>query len=113
MTKQEIIERCIAAYSEAIEVCGKLEFDKALNWLDKKELDFGVCHFVLKRLGLRIDYKDWVDRHEGSDNYWAIIPRYCDTHDELIQSLQTRIEILKKELSIPEQNETATKNPRT
>ena len=102
MTKQEIIERCIAAYTEAIEVCGELKLQEAKDWLNKKELDFGLCYFVSKRLGLLIACKDWVDRHVCFDNYWAIAPRYCDTHDELMQSLQTRLEILKHELEILE-----------
>lgn len=102
MTKQEIIAKCIEAYTEAVQVCGKLEFEEVQEWLDKKELDLGVCHFVKKRLGLRIVYEDWVNRHEEPEGYWAIIPRYCETHEELMHSLTTRLNILKRELEIPE-----------
>lgn len=103
MTKQEIIERCIAAYSEAIEVCKELELDEAKNWLDKKELNIGVCYYSKIVLDFKIYYEKWIIRNfMPSRLHWSKRPYDCNTHPELMESLTTRLQILQHELSIPE-----------
>jgi hypothetical protein len=104
MTKQKIIERCIAAYTEAIEVCGKLNFEGAQYWLDSKYLFRGVCYFVMHQLDIHIGSKNWVLRYQRYKSaFWATCPMNCRTHPELMKSLKIRLEILKRELEIPEQ----------
>lgn len=103
MEKQEIIERCIKAYTEAINECSELNLQTATDWLLSKSLECGVCRFVISRLNYDVAGKYWIQRNIKKGLYWAEVPILCETHSELMESLKTRLEILKKESLIPEE----------
>lgn len=103
MTKQEIITKCIEAYTEAIEVCKQFDLYDAKYWLDAKFLDLGVCCYSRNALNFEIGNQKWIVRNFIPFKlHWAKRPYDCGTHKELMQSLQTRLDILKRELEIPE-----------
>lgn len=102
MTKQEIITKCIEAYTEAIEVCKSLELHRCKLYLDSHFLITGVCRYANKVLGEWIFEEEWVMNKFNIHGYWTTPAYKCTGHSELIQSLQTRLDILKRELEIPE-----------
>lgn len=101
MNKRDIITKCIEAYTEAVEVCDKIELGEAMDWLDQRCLIDGVCLFYNIQYGKSLLFCEWVERNETThEGYWTTPAHKCKTHPELMQSLTTRLEILQRELLI-------------
>lgn len=100
MTKQEIITLLIKDYEEAIEKCkGMRRYQIIHKHLQQERMMEGVCYVAKARHNEAIYAVEWVNRNGF---YWTDIPRYIFNKKEIIQSLQTRLSILKTELEIPE-----------
>jgi hypothetical protein len=99
MTKQEIINLLIKDYEWAIGKVKKMDYNLIHIFLEKKGLELGVCFAALSRHEISIYYKDWVQKH---GKYWTSPPECLFNKEEILQSLQTRLDILKQELQIPE-----------
>jgi hypothetical protein len=99
MTKQEIITLLIKDYEWAIEKVSKMEYLATHEFLVNEHLSNGVCNAAKLRHDQHIYCANWVYRSE--DAYWTTPPKRCETKEEIIQSLQTRLDILNQELLIP------------
>ena len=106
MTKQEIITLLIKDYEEAIEKCKGMEHNEVVVFLDKINMDFGVCLYSFFKYGFNLSDKQWVVKHIDLNTerkcYWTNPIWVLDNKESIIQSLQTRLNILKTELEIPE-----------
>ena len=100
MTKQEIITLLIKDYEQAIEKCKGMKYEDIRRYLNQENLDAGVCFAASTNHGGRIYGCEWVKRH---GYYWFEPPMFLNSKQDIIQSLQTRLSILKTELEIPEQ----------
>jgi len=100
MTKQEIITLLIDDYEWAIEKVKYLTYRHGIIFLDKANIDIGVCFAAKRRHKTDIYGLEWVEKHGVM---WHKTPRNCHNKKEVIQSLQTRLDILKQELLIPEE----------
>ena len=106
MTKQEIITLLIKDYEEAIKKCKGMRYEDMHDYLDKINMDFGVCLYSFCKYGFSLSDKQWLVRNIDLTTerrcYWTNpVWMLCNKID-IIQSLQTRLSILKTELEIPE-----------
>ena len=103
MTKQEIITLLIKDYEWAIRQVKRMNYDLIFDFLQKNDLCQGVCLAASFRHNQNVYSKNWVKKHQVNDGYWANTPEFYGKKEEVIQSLQTRLDILKQELLIPEE----------
>jgi hypothetical protein len=88
------MKQVLEAYEEALRVCKDLDFYKAYEYLEENHLEIGICFYCNIK---KIPYK-FI-----SANYICTIPQECETHAEIIESLEFRINFLK-ELLCEEKN---------
>ena len=106
MTKQEIITLLIKDYEEAIEKCKGMRYEDIHDYLDQINLDRGICLYAVVKYYISLSDKLWVLRNVDKNTiwgaYWAEPAWRYFNKKSIIQSLQTRLSILKTELEIPE-----------
>lgn len=106
MTKQEIITLLIKDYEEAIEKCKGMRYEDIQDYLIDENLAAGVCFAAMYRHNENIAHHEWIKRSVDTStiyhDYWHQPPMYLYNKRSIIQSLQTRLLILKTELEIPE-----------
>jgi hypothetical protein len=100
MTKRNLISLLIKDYQWAIEEVNKIKSVKEIKkFLEFEKLDIGIYFASGKRHFEGIYGKKWVknlnnyNRYVG--NYWCEVPYECTTKKQILQSLETRLEILK------------------
>ena len=81
------MKQVLEAYEKALEVCKELDFYKAYEYLEENDLEIGICFYCNIK---KIPYK-FI-----SFNYIFRIPSECETHAEIIESLEFRINYLRK-----------------
>jgi hypothetical protein len=81
------MKQVLEAYEKALEVCKDLNFKDAMDYLENNDLEIGICFYCNMK---KIPYK-FI-----SLNYIFTIPQHCNTHSEIIESLEFRINFLKK-----------------
>lgn len=116
MKKKEIIKISLKAYENALNEIKtkKMNFNTTNRFLDKKNLEIGVCNFLeltKKISGVNSSIK-WAQKYYKTNStgttveedsfiipcYWAKVPYHCETRKEIIDVLTIRRDILKKEL---------------
>jgi hypothetical protein len=117
MKKKEIIKISLKAYENALNEIKtkKMNFSTTNRFLDKKNLERGVCNFLQRNTS---DFNNngpstrWIKNYYKTDSsgitpeenwdieprYWAKIPYVCETRKDIVYSLIIRRDILKKEL---------------
>jgi hypothetical protein len=81
------MKKVLEAYETALKaVRGMDYYIKAMHYLIKNDLELGICHYCLNN---DIDF-------EGMETYIFKTPWDCNTHSEIIESLQFRINYLKE-----------------
>jgi hypothetical protein len=80
------MKQVLEAYEKALEVCKDLDFDEAHRYLEDNDLEIGICFYCNMK---GIPYK-FI-----SLNYIFTIPQHCNTHSEIIESLEFRINYLR------------------
>ena len=88
------MKQVLEAYEKALEVCKELDIYEAHRYLEDNDLEIGICFYCNIK---KIPYK-FI-----SANYIYTIPEECETHAEIIESLEFRINFLK-ELLCEEKN---------
>lgn len=113
MTKQEILDKLISHYEKCIrEIEGMNEagFLNIKRYVYDKHIQYGICNCALHILKESIVDQEWVNRNNISGGkYWTKntislqlwMEKYIKKSD-IIGSLQTRVNIMKKEYQIPE-----------
>lgn len=101
--KQITIIYLIYHYKKMIRKSKKLNKIEFYYFLENNNSDSGICSLVYRKFKLNIYGKKWVMRNtEMACMWWAIPPRYCyneeNGKDLMIDSINKRITILKKEL---------------
>lgn len=87
-----LARKILADYSEAMIAIKKyLDYDKATEYLDSIDMDYGICAYCHLSIGKDIS-DDMVDVNLG------LYPVDANTIDEIIQSLQKRIDFLKTQI---------------
>lgn len=80
------MKQVLEAYEKALEVCKDLDFDEAHRYLEDNDLEIGICFYCnIKKIPYTFI----------SGNYIFTIPSECDTHAEIIESLEFRINYLR------------------
>lgn len=103
MTKKQIILCLLPIYKNGIRHIQKLksdEIDLAINILTLFGLSYGVCHACDRLLREDVYTKKWIkrnSRYKGS-HLWARFPYGLETTEEMVASLQIRVDIMEKEL---------------
>jgi predicted N-acyltransferase len=101
MTKRKLVSLLIKDYQWAIEEVNKIKTVKEIKkLLSSAKLDCGICHVSRTKHREYIYDKKWVEKlnnYNGKydSNYWCEIPYDCSTKKQILQSLETRLEILK------------------
>lgn len=96
-------EKMIPYYEEALKTVKEFkkvtDHKSVLKFLATKNLHLGICHCALrlfnKQLGLKIfyEYLDW------SRVYITQVPEHLDRIEDIIESMQQRISVMKKIVS--------------
>ena len=109
MTKQEILTKLIPHYEKCIEELKGMDKEEAMQYLFINHIDRGVCKAIYDLFGIGYYFEnmpDWIRRNirDGSV-FWVVSPNF-ELEDNgvnaCIKSLQTRVDIMKKELLINE-----------
>jgi hypothetical protein len=101
MTKRKLVSLLIKDYQWAIEKVNKIKTVKEIKkFLVFEKLDIGICFASGKRHVEPIYGKRWVMKlctytSKLGSNYWCKTPYHCTTKKQILQSLETRLEILK------------------
>jgi hypothetical protein len=101
MTKRKLVTLLIKDYQWAIEEVNKLNSVKEIKkFLAFEKLDIGICFASGKRHFESIYDKKWVTKFYNYTNdydggYWCKTPWHCNTKEDILKSLETRLEILK------------------
>lgn len=106
MTKQEILNKLIPHYEKCIEEL-KNDEKEAMFYLFINRINKGVCKAISDLFGIRYyshNMPDWIKRNYMKGRaWWAMTPSYELVNkglDACIESLQIRVDIMKKELLI-------------
>jgi hypothetical protein len=103
MTKKEAIEKMIPIYEDAIKFIGNdsLSLYEVKEYLRNKSLYFGICKLASDTFKEKY-LTSWTHKYLGSNpkypNYICAPPFFVETKEEIIESLQIRLNVLKKEL---------------
>ena len=88
----KIIEGYERIVKEVEGMCGVVSIDK---YLHSQKTAHGICKYAMAVLGEDIFGDDWVMSVSNADGSICRHPRICTTKPEILQALQTRIDILK------------------
>ena len=80
------MKKVLLAYETALEAVRGMDFREAMRYLSVKHLHLGICLYCREN---KID----IPR---MDAYIFQKPRECDTHAEIIETLEYRINYLKE-----------------
>lgn len=98
MKDSEIIKELIDLYSSSIKEVSRL--DKVYDikiFCRSKNINLGVCKAARLNLSVDIFDKEWVRGNFRNDSYfWYDVPDGLDDKSEIINSLTTRLNILKQ-----------------
>jgi hypothetical protein len=103
MTKHELLTKCIAAYQKTID---NLPEDGWFKFLFDRWLHKGICLYIYRITSRTFDDIDlnWIDKYTlKNSNFWYKTPRQCASATEAKETLQYRLNILKKELALTPQ----------
>lgn len=108
MKKNELIPLLISDYTNAIARVSELNSNNTIfNFLDENTMDMGVCFFTNQKYKVHIYHNKWVKRNVNEFKaYWGDTPGNAILiygKEECITALQVRLNILKRELEIPEE----------
>jgi hypothetical protein len=81
------MEKVLLAYENALKKVKGLEIQSAYDYLWSKDLEFGICFYCYKK---KIEFK-----HKAGPFIFQT-PNSCHTIEEIIKSLEFRINFLKK-----------------
>lgn len=103
MKKKELIIKLIKRYEAAIlyakeSKCNKRRF---LIYLKGKYISFGLCRAVagMSREQLRQLPDEWIRKYVPNGHLFICRPpKYSETRAGMVQALQTRLDVLQKEL---------------
>ena len=101
MTDFEVISHCLDHYIKALNYCKENNLDDSKAYLYTNCLSEGVCYFIEATLHpMRGTAPEWIIRNcEGvNSRVWTRFPSYAKEHTEIIERLEIRVNILKKEL---------------
>ena len=107
MKKQELLKKLIAHYKKTIKLIkDETDLRKVMNILDKRSVDLGVCWCAIDKFKLSPSDLHWADKYGLAKhrNHWAQRPFRADNIPEAISLLQIRIDIMKKEILIEDEN---------
>lgn len=98
MTQLRLIDKLISLYSSAIKASLEMQNTKKIfEYLQSNNIEFGVCNVSLIRFKMFISNCDWMKRNKIPDAaYWYQTPMECHTKEEIIETLEHRLNILKK-----------------
>jgi len=94
----------IEAAEKAIEDGHKDNYSRFHARLKKRNLNFGICWFILKKFDIDVTFHPKVQDHvigkedyktHWTRQYWHPSPHEADTKKKLVEMLQARIEILE------------------
>lgn len=74
-------------------------FEAARMFLEKNCMHCGVCNYVYCKINKKIHIAHWVLPYTDDDGGWASYPDETATLNDLLASLQLRIDILNKLLT--------------
>jgi hypothetical protein len=80
------MKKVLLAYETALEAVRGMEFRYVMYYLSVKQLHLGICWYCLKN---KIDF-------QKMNTYIFKKPYDCDTHAEIIETLEFRIKYLKE-----------------
>lgn len=95
MDNDTIIQRCIIAYTAAIERYKKRADFKSL---EKHRLEKGVCNFIDQVIGITVWSKEliaFIYSHCKHGAFWCPTPGTATTKKEVIERLEYRLKILQ------------------
>ena len=96
MTK-DLGDKLISYYELGITAVKLIDsFTKIQSVLEAQSLELGICHCSIVVFDEVIHWDEWVRSllPEGSF-YWLRPPSYCINKEEVLNSLQKRVDILK------------------
>ena len=97
MKKREQIQLGVELYEMAIAriIKGKMSRARALTWLHQRNMHIGLCMFYDRR-GFETR---WISKWRPAGQAWITTPpMFAETRKEILDSLEIRLEVLKKEL---------------
>jgi len=80
------MKKVLEAYETALEAVRGMDFREAMDYLEKNDLEVGICFYCR---GNDIDFP-------RMDKYIFKTPERCTTTAEIIETLEFRINYLKK-----------------
>lgn len=94
MGKKEILTYCIDAYEKAMQ---ELPDDRWLEFLEQRNMHFGICWFVKQRFNKKIYSKKWIYEYrvDNENWYWCEIPLKAESKQEAFFYLQFRYGLMK------------------
>lgn len=97
MKKREQIQLGVELYEMAIAriIKGKMSRERALVWLQQRNMHLGLCSFYNRR-GFEAR---WISKWRPGGQAWITTPPvFAETRKEILDSLAVRLDVLKKEL---------------
>lgn len=100
MTKKQIILCILPIYKRAIQyiTSSKCNVKVGNHVLTVFSIPCGVCYACDKLLGEDVYAKKWIKRNIRGSYAWARFPSGIDTIEEMVASLQIRVDIMEREL---------------
>lgn len=99
LSQKEILFLLIEYYQKGLKNL-PLEANDYRKYLNDNHLDYGICCCAKNCFNTNIFYSKWVTKDESFGHYWFIPPAICEDREQIIESLQYRINnmqrILKK-----------------
>jgi hypothetical protein len=98
MNKEQLIRRMIATYTEAIDWAkrSKCNTSRLMRYLEIRRLDHGLCRASYLQ---PFQSREWISKYiQVGHSYICAPPYLLDAKQEIVQSLETRLAVLQKEL---------------
>lgn len=102
MTDLELQKALLSDYENALKDLPN-SFISAFLFLENLNMEYGICCLSQFKYYIKIHKEKWVNEKCETSNYWAktpkqilIGPNFSDSYSMLIESLETRIKILKE-----------------
>lgn len=96
-TMKEILLKLLPHYKKHLEVVKELEGrENIIYHLWASTMKYGICMCSKWAFDTPIENEVWVSKKmKGDSCWWCTTPSNCDTKDEIIAALQTRIDIME------------------
>lgn len=95
-----MVKQLIKAYSDTIKMVAPLSASSAFDLLLSKNMDAGVCFFIVKNQ-IQGD-RQWIRKYLQKDSsYWCPPVHNAENKKQMMQYLEFRLKVLKYEDSNP------------